>query len=408
MCEHCDERHNEHLPFAWDGIAERRRYLLTPRKITDAWTDVLRQHLPAMRDVILSAADAEGNLDIRHRTRVLMAIGDMVQSLFARGDRRSFEEGTLIPLTPFATMLVELYARVVVERVGQAHDWMKANIPQDVFDYLQYTPSRPIELTENENPYLRKRGESDEAFRARMKDLRIFEPNPLAELDKDRQWVPMDKWQYPNDKKGYRLSDRIWQTSQSSRNKIDDLLIAGFERGSSALSLADALEAYLLPGRRGIRTLTPYGDFTPGGASYDAMRLTRTEISRTNNHAAYTSAYLNPYVNQIDVARSPNGDARCPICPRFATIGIGGGRLREPYSIHAAMLPPYHPQCMDTVLQRVADSPETVTMRLRAVMEDVSPPSPVVNPAQPEDFVGFLLQGVPRDLVQRTVQNFLF
>ena len=123
------------------------------------------------------------------------------------------------------------------------------------------------------------------------------------------------------------------------------------------------------------------------------MRLTISEIARAANHAAFTSAYLNPYVEKIEIARSPNGDPNCPICPRFATIGIGGERLREPYSIHAANLPIYHSYCMCHVRPVVVDSASTVTMRLQAVIEDGRrvnfPPS--VNPAAADALTQTLL-----------------
>jgi hypothetical protein len=71
---------------------------------------------------------------------------------------------------------------------------------------------------------LRQRGESQAAFLRRLDDLRIFRPNPLAQMDESRRWVPMHKWNTPD---GYRLSDRIWQTSVYSRTQVDRLVGQG-------------------------------------------------------------------------------------------------------------------------------------------------------------------------------------
>jgi hypothetical protein len=100
---------------------------------------------------------------------------------------------------------------------------------------------------------------------------------------------------------------------------------------------------------------------------YDGMRIARSEIARAANQAAFISAYLNPYVGGIDVVRSRAGDPKCRICPTHATIGIGGERLREPYSIHATHVPIYHPHCKCRVQPVLRNSLETVTQNLREI-----------------------------------------
>jgi len=114
-------------------------------------------------------------------------------------------------------------------------------------------------------------------------------------------------------------------------------------------------------------------------------------------------------VDTIDVARSPNGSRACPICPQHATIGFGGERLRPAYSVHAADLPPFHPNCMDYVRPGVTDSPSTVTNRLQAVIEDSHaanfPPS--VNPAAAEAMVQTLLHQALNGLVAQFRGQFL-
>jgi hypothetical protein len=196
----------------------------------------------------------------------------------------------------------------------------------------------------------------------------------------------MHLWTDPN---GYQLSDRIWNTSVETRRTIDRIISQAFADGLGALELARLLESSLLPGMDAIRTTTPYNL----DASYFALRLARTEIARAANHAAFMSAYLNPYVDRIDVARSPNGSRTCPICPLHATLSFGGERLREPYSIYSASIPVFHPNCMCHTRPVLTDSPSTVTMRLQAVMDDARAAlfQPSVNPAAAESLLQTLL-----------------
>jgi len=147
--------------------------------------------------------------------------------------------------------------------------------------------------------------------------------------------------------------------------QIDNMLADGLREGRASLALSKDLEQFLLPGRAALRTRKPYGK----DASFNAMRLARTEIARSHNYAAYNAAYLNPYVDLIDVARSRSGDPTCKICPQHATIGLMGERLRDPYPVDSADVPIFHPHCMCVLLPVVSESPAQVTARLREEME---------------------------------------
>ncbi len=76
---------------------------------------------------------------------------------------------------------------------------------------------------------------------------------------------------------------------------------------------------------------------------------------------------------------------------------MSGERLRAPYSIHSANIPPYHPHCMCHVRPVLSDNPREVTRRLRAVIEDERSEGleqvlqPVTTPAQAENLIGQLL-----------------
>jgi hypothetical protein len=385
VCQH-HEAIDYSRPFLEGTIPNTKAYRTSMKQVREAVSEMFETILPQVNRSIAAASmnDENRTLDIRHRDRVLREVGELVQGLFVADGRFAFAADGVTARSPFAQLLNTFYVRVTIEAVYSQHEWLKKKIPTDVFQFL--SRAKPLNLGEAENPFLRRDGESDEAFRQRLKDLRIFEPNPLLQLDPNRQWVPIHKWKDAN---GYQLDRRIWNNSLSSRSDIDDMISAAFDEGMGALELARILEAALLPGMDAIRTDKPYGV----DVSFYAMRLAQTEIARAANHAAYISAYLNPYVDKIDVARSPNGSRECPICPQFATLGFGGERLREPYSIHAANIPPFHPYCKDHVRSVVTDSPSTVTNRLRAVMEDSYaanfPPS--VNPAAADAMLQTLL-----------------
>jgi hypothetical protein len=257
--------------------------------------------------------------------------------------RKSFDENGLA-LTPYAKILQRWYVYAVVGAVKLDRAWMKRSIPKDVYAWLartsRYTLSSEQAVQEAANPYLQRDDETNDEYRARLiKDLHIVHDNPLAEIDPSRRWVPFTEWE---DSNGYRLSDRLWRGEARAREKIDAILMDALRNNTGALALSRLLEAYILPDRKGVKTTKPYGT----RVSYDAMRLARTEIARAANQAAYISALINPYVNQIDVARSPNGDRTCPICPQHATIDVGGRRIRPPYDQNAAHVGPFHPHCV--------------------------------------------------------------
>lgn len=380
MCEAHTIDYN--APFVEATIPGVKQYRTSMKQVKEAIGLMFQGVLPQIFRIVQSAAlrDENGTLDTRHKDRVLREVGELVQGLFVADGRFAFADDGVTARTPFAQLLNGFYVRVTVEAVQQQRSWLQKKLPPDIFQYLSRAQSLP--LGEADNPHVRREGESDEAFRQRMDDLRIFRRQPFADLDPNRQWVPMHLWNDPN---GYRLSDRIWRVGNRTRDKIDAMITEAFNEGTGALQLSQRLEQFLLPTRANLRTNRPYGV----NASADALRLARSEIARAANHAAYIAAYLNPYVDRVDVARSRNGDPNCKICPAHATIGIDGSRLREPYSVDSADLPIYHPNCMCVVLPVTVDSIETVTMRIRAAMEGGMQPG--INPAAIEVLLQWLL-----------------
>lgn len=313
--------------------------------------------------LLLRSADADGAIPLRTETIVINAAGAALDRLFVGADGRSaFGQDGVTALAPYPYLLNKWYVNVVAATVRSHQAWMQRNVPEDVYNWLAGVPSRPVPMKqaaslmgemaqadaplisdaplgvptmvrESENPFVRRDGESDAVFTARLERLRIFLPNPLAEYDPMHFWV---------DPRGYRLSDRIWERSAEARRRLDILLRDSIREGMGARELAKLAEQWLLPGRRRIRTKKPYG--TDG--SFDAMRLARTEIAQAANQAAYIAACLNPYVGGVDIARSANGDPLCKVCPEHATIDLQQERVRDPYPIGAAPVPTFHPHCV--------------------------------------------------------------
>lgn len=144
-------------------------------------------------------------------------------------------------------------------------------------------------------------------------------------LDPERRWVPRERW---TTKTGYRLSDRLWNQHQETRDAIDRRLRLAIREGMSAVDLARDLERHLNPEWRPIRdtggnlvdraqgpgvlTRAPYertGPNVAGGVqraryietladggfgSFPAQRLARTEISRVHNEATRQAAAITP------------------------------------------------------------------------------------------------------------------
>lgn len=146
---------------------------------------------------------------------------------------------------------------------------------------------------------------------------------------------------------GYTLSDSIWNLSNRTSSNFTRMITDAILSGKSPSELANHIEAYLIPGRSGIRTRKPYGR----NISYDAMRLVRTEAMTVYNRISLEAIRSNPMIDFYDIARSGAGDPECTICPNFVTIDIGGGRVAPPFkSGDTPPSPPYHPHCMCYVL----------------------------------------------------------
>lgn len=331
---------------------------------------------------VLLRYERDGIIPVEFADDVARQAGEIVQAVFVVDGRTSIRANG-VPVSPYARALMTEIVLVTIEVVNKHADFMRRYLPDDVAWMLQQ-PARTIaELAHLRVGYpTTDHFQIYEADDKRLTDeelerLRLFAPNPLAEYEPPHTWV---------DPNGYVLSQRIWNNSQETRRKLDAFLYDQIREGRGAREIARNAEQFLLPGRARIRTRKPYGS----DASYDAMRLARTEISHAHNNAAWVSATLNPYVSQIRMMRSASGDPKCPKCPTYAGE-VGGAGIA--YSVYSAVIAPYHPNCMCYSVPEVTDSPQAVTERLRAGLIDAENQylKPFLTPVQTQAFIDMLM-----------------
>lgn len=270
--------------------------------------------------------------------RVVDRVGDAVGRQFTDG-RRAFGDDGVTPLALFPALLNRRYV-AVTRSVIRAHASMMARLlPDDLQTWLM--TARDVAQEQ------------------------AFLTNPLAGYD------PMHTWVDPN---GYRLSDRIWRSGQTTRMKLDRLVADGIRQGRSAMAIARDSQAYMLPGRALRRTRWPYDR----DASYHGMVLARTEIARAHGAAVLAASAANPFVNGIDwklSMRHPEYD----VCDKLATLDREGKRVRDPYTVDVHMWYPPHPQCLCALMGVVAEDTDAVIDDLRDRMRrgDPAPLTPL-------------------------------
>ena len=332
---------------------------------------LLSEVLLPMQALLVQAATAlaeDGKTAIippSNQRRILQEAGDLTQRFFVGADmRHPFGANGVEPLATYPRILNTWLAWVTYKVVESHEKVMRKLLPADLAEWLS-------------------RGVVSEQFTS----------NPLAQYDAPHTWV---------DPKGYTLSDRIWQSSIATRTRIDQYLSDGIRTGRGALEMSRELEQYLLPERRNLRTNKPYGT----NASYHAMVLARTEITRAHTEAQFVASQANPFVDVADFALSAQ-HPKLDICDRLASIGMGGERLKEPYPLASCPRPvkDTHPQCLCTFRPGMSQSPNDIIEDLRAMLGS-GQPAPV-TPINTHGFlrriVGAYLDDIIRNFIQRQI-----
>jgi hypothetical protein len=265
------------------------------------------------------------------------------------------------PLAPYPRQLNARLAQVAAGVVEAHYDYLARTLPADLMLWLQNpTTSRVAE--QSSPPWW----------------TRVVR-NPLVRYEPAHTWV---------DPRGYRLSDRIWHNSTSTRDQIDRLLLNRVGQNGSVEEISRELEPFLLPNRKLKRTKMPYGR----DASFDAMRLARTEITHAHAAATHACAMANPFVQGMDwklSGRHPKRD----ICDDLATLNEAGERIREPYSIEGAPLAVQdsHPMCICDNLPALVTTPREVIDELYG-LKAAGEPAPV-TPAARDHLLRLLVGG---------------
>lgn len=122
-------------------------------------------------------------------------------------------------------------------------------------------------------------------------------------------------------KDGAGLSDRIWQASAQSSNKIQEVITACLAQDMGASEMSKILQAYVNPTARKTWSREKIQEkLGPGYAAwnsnleYNALRLARTTLAHTATMSMRQSQKLNPYASKIQWHSVHAGDRTCQIC----------------------------------------------------------------------------------------------
>ena len=310
-------------------------------------------------------ADADGNVPRTATFDLQRLAGERIQRLYLgmsrSGQLAPFEIGAggkVIPLSPYMQALWDAITAAVRIPVEQNAAILAKRLPPDVLAVMRAAP---------ENPFATARGQ--------VTEIEVFKPNPLAQYEAPHAWV---------DPRGYRLSDRVWDTAGSTRRAIDAYLEDAIRQGKGALAMSKELVQFLDPSQLPIKTNKPYGT----KASFSAMRLARTEITRAHGEAHKVAGAMNPFVagDKWNLSsRHPKPD----ICDRYARGGPNGDGLYP-----TGELPPYppHPQCLCNLTYAMVSDPDAIIAALRKDIRQAR--AELVNqvgPLQVEQFDKLLL-----------------
>lgn len=341
-------------------ISYRRLMASTQVKLRTDLQSMFKRMSDRLNLLLLTEAGTDGTVNPREENDLRRKARAMVDSYFVNPD--PFGRDGVTDLAEYPRLLNQAYVRIVGTISRTHQNYLQATLPDDLYRWLQGARVP-------EGAALKESRQGGMRFDL---DLRLVqEMTPREALV---NYDPMHTWIDP---KGYRLSDRIWRVADTTRQQIDDLLAESVRLKRSARDTAKLLERFLNPDAASLRTRTPYGS----DGSYAATRLARTEIARAHNQGALLAAQLNPYVEFVDVARSRNGDPKCPICPQHATIDISGNRVRDPYPKDQAPVSTFHPHCRCATLPVVTDNPQAVTDELTQAVQS-NTPAPL-TPAAP-------------------------
>jgi hypothetical protein len=348
---------------------------------------IMRNQEKAMRAVFARAARLSQSAVVRHSvgdevprgaTKSLQTdIGRIVETVFIgtvpqTGHRAPFyvRNGDVMPLSPYMAVLWESIDAVTELAVREHAAIIERHMPDDIVAMARARASTTVFEFDD--------GSTIEVAGAAFEHVSEFpdgfKSNPFA------QYEPAHTWVDPN---GYRLSDRIWNTSDNMRGRMDAFISQSIREGKGALRMSKELEQFMIPGR-GLRTRRPYGQ----NASFEAMRLARTETTRAHASAFETAAMANPFVTTVNIVLSRSHPKR-DICDDAAA---GSPYLKD--AVPDRYKIPLHPHCLCHYTANVDEDIDDVVDRARERIKKAEQPlEDVVGPAMVDAFKQRLLRG---------------
>lgn len=310
-------------------------------------SDALQVASDRIGGAIQRNAGRDGRVPVTRLQDVQATSDDAIDEVFTGPNKRPFASDGVTAQAPIPRALNYWYAYAVFGAVAGHSAYIRAHTPDDVQTWLR-TARRPQSIP---------------------------------------GFSPMHTWVDPN---GLILSDRIWQNGLRTRLKMRGLLADGIRQGTAATTLANRVEQFLLPGRANIRTQKPYG--TDG--SFDAMRLTRTEIARAHGQGTVAAVRQNPYADKVAWHTSAS-HPRQDICDANRDSG--------PYAPDDVPAYPAHAMCICYLTPEVTRSPADVTDELQADMQ--SGEDAPFTPIQTNDFVETLIGGYLLGLIAEKIRE---
>lgn len=137
------------------------------------------------------------------------------------------------------------------------------------------------------------------------------------------------------------LAKSVYHNKHLTNDRVRDIVRTRLATGSSARDIARAVKSMIRPD-------------VPGGVSYSAMRLGRTEINNAFHTATIGHWSTNPFVNQM-IWRLSGSHPRPDICNEL--------EINSPYDPKSVPGKP-HPQCFCVILPGV-DSSDDIERRFR-------------------------------------------
>jgi hypothetical protein len=225
------------------AIADRGILETQQRAFRNDFRSEIRQLGNQLQAILVRAAGEDGELTFNEFNRVQSETGFAVMRFFVGATGNAFtEQGEA--LAPFGELLNLHYAEIVWKAVKVHHDWMVRHVPKDLQRLMTATvvrspallpaptiaalilqkaerirtgAEREMRVQEQEDdlhPIFRSQPDQSRLATVEQREhLRLFRPNPLAEIDPERLWVRVhEPRQIINDfgeVRPYRLSDAV-------------------------------------------------------------------------------------------------------------------------------------------------------------------------------------------------------